>query len=67
MVWCGTRVCCRYTHQGRRGLSSLKGNDITRAHLLQQLSQETGAGVALVRARCHASGDAGDDSESWGE
>jgi hypothetical protein len=46
-------------------LASLKGNDITRARLLQQLSEQTGAGVALVRARCHESGNAGDDEEFY--
>lgn len=56
---------CRYTQAGRTGLDALKGNDITRAQLLQQLSQETGAGVALVRARCHESGNCGDDESDW--
>lgn len=55
----------RYTQQGRAGLASLKGNDITRARLLQQLSEQTGAGVALVRARCHESGNAGDDEDYY--
>ena len=57
----------RYTQEGRRGLASLKGNDVARAQLLEQLSRQNGLGLALVRARCHESGDGGDDEYEWGE
>jgi hypothetical protein len=57
----------RYTQEGRRGVASLKGRDVQRAQLLLQLAHQTGLGVALVQARCHESGDAGDDEYENGE
>lgn len=48
-------------------MASLKGRDIQRVQLLLELAQQTGLGVALVQARCHESGDAGDDDSENGE